>query len=303
MRNVDKREEVEEEQEKGSKLLKIIYFKKIKYTTVMCVLAVDTALPHRVFSLFSNRITILEKEMSGVKLVEFNSEDSFVNDSVSFIHSIINDAIKSRGAAVIGLSGGTSPKPIYNALVASNDIDWNKVYFFCVDERYITKTSADSLNHLVANSIFREGLPTHKLLNDGIHFTCPNTSLPLDLCIAKYHADLEHLLKKSGGAADLVTLGMGEDGHIASIFPVTDENEPPAPISLVYHTTTTRFVVFDRITTNLRFLEKSRAKLFFMKGESKKVVWDEMLAAPENIRRWPAQGIIKSGHTYVHYLK
>eukprot|EP01133_Synstelium_polycarpum_P012044 gene12044-14091_t len=235
-------------------------------------------------------------------LQQYNDEQQFVSESVKFIHKIINDAIGARGIAVVGLSGGTSPKPIYQALASNGDgVDWSKVYFFCVDERYIDKASADSIHHLISNSIYAASTPAHPYLSTN--FVCPDTSLPLDQCILKYAKDLEAVVARAQGAPDLVTLGMGEDGHIASIFPVTGDFATAAPpMEVVYHTTTTRFAVFDRITTNLYFLSDSRNKLFFMKGASKKVVWDEMLASPESVFRWPAQQIIKSGNTYVNYL-
>ncbi|GAM27597.1 hypothetical protein SAMD00019534_107730 [Acytostelium subglobosum LB1] len=235
-------------------------------------------------------------------LVEFDEETKFVSSSVQYVHSVIKNALTERGIAIIGLSGGTSPKPIYAQLTtvpAASEIDWKNVYFFCVDERYIEKTSADSLYHLVANTIFNTEA-MRALIAD--HFICPDTSLPLDQCIKGYGQALQTIFARGSGHADLVTLGMGEDGHIASIFPTTDD-QPAAPSDIVYHTTTTRFAVFDRITTNINNLKESSAKLFFMKGANKKVVWDEMIAAPENTRRWPAQAIVKSGNTFVYYQK
>ncbi|KAK5582154.1 hypothetical protein RB653_003737 [Dictyostelium firmibasis] len=233
------------------------------------------------------------------KLINFITIDKekFEDESVEFIKKIIKDSISSRGIATIGLSGGSTPKPIYEKLGDNKDssIDWSMVYFFAVDERYIDKNSKDSIYDLISKSIFKNRV---SLLED--HFITPNTSLPLKECIETYENDLKRLVERSNGSPDLVTLGMGEDGHIASIFPNASKS-PLDESQMVYHTTTERFAIFDRITTNINFLASSKNKVFFMNGSSKKKVWDEMFTSQENVIRWPAHKIITSGNTNVIY--
>ncbi|KAN0032507.1 hypothetical protein ACTFIV_006406 [Dictyostelium citrinum] len=222
-------------------------------------------------------------------------KEKFEEECANFIKNKIEESIKSRGIATIGLSGGSTPKPIYEILGNDSSIDWNKVYFFAVDERYIDKNSKDSIYDLISKSVFKN---RGNLLVD--HFITPNTSLALKECIETYSNDLKKLIEKSNGSADLVTLGMGEDGHIASIFPNASKS-PLDENDLVYHTTTERFAIFDRITTNINFLASSKNKVFFMSGSSKKKVWDEMESSQVNVTRWPAQKIISSGNTFVFY--
>ncbi|KAN0050458.1 hypothetical protein ACTA71_003582 [Dictyostelium dimigraforme] len=231
------------------------------------------------------------------KLYNFITEEKerFEDECVGFIKKVIIDSINSRDIATIGLSGGSTPKPIYEMLGNDTTIDWTKVYFFAVDERYIDKSSKDSIYDLISKSIFKN---RENLL--ATHFITPNTSLPLKECIETYSNDLKKLIEKSNGSPDLVTLGMGEDGHIASIFPNASKS-PLDENDLVYHTTTERFAIFDRITTNINFLASSKNKVFFMNGSSKKKVWEEMVSSEENVIRWPAHKIISSGNTNVIY--
>ncbi|KYQ94045.1 6-phosphogluconolactonase [Tieghemostelium lacteum] len=242
-----------------------------------------------------------EKLIDLIKFREFTESKDYLEQSVKFIQDAIKEGIASRGIAVIGLSGGTSPREIYNRLTVSGDctsIKWEKVYFFCVDERYIEKTSKDSIYDLISGTIFQNE-PMSKLMNNN--FIHPNTSLPLKECIQQYSLDLSLLLTKSSGIIDLVTLGMGEDGHIASIFP-NGTVSPTERSEMVYHTTTDRFAIHDRITTSIKTLSQAYYKLFFMNGSKKKQVWDEMTTDTLNINRWPAQQIILSKNTHVHYL-
>ena len=93
---------------------------------------------------------------------------------------------------------------------------------------------------------------------------------------------------------DIVTLGMGSDGHIASLF-------PPVPDialgdeALVVHTETDQFAITDRISVSLNFLCAAQDQIFFLKGTDKKFVWDEMIASDEDEHRWPAKRMIETG--------
>ena len=91
-------------------------------------------------------------------------------------------------------------------------------------------------------------------------------------------------------APDIAVIGMGDDGHIASLFPpLTDEAFEDKDVII---TTTDKFVIRERISVSLPFLTKVRLPIFLLQGEKKKAVWDEMIAASVDLRRWPAQAVL-----------
>lgn len=152
---------------------------------------------------------------------------------------------------------------------------------FLVDERYIDPSSDDSNAKLV-----RDTLPVS---DEQLLF--PDTSLPIDECVKQYDSTLENLLSEH--PADVVTLGMGEDGHIASLFPPVGDDAFGE--SSAIHTTTDRFAVHDRISVTAPVIAAAVQQVFFLKGEGKRTVWDVMIADAEGPTRWPAKIALENG--------
>lgn len=222
-------------------------------------------------------------------VIETSGNDEFVQHAVKFLTDRISHFITQDGNCIVGLSGGSTPKPIYTELGKQN-VDWSNVHIFLVDERYCPATSDDSNQKMV-----RETLLKSVMVSSSNH-VFPNTSLPIDECIKQYAADLKKLWKDH--LPDIMTLGMGDDGHIASLFP------PLAPqlmddSALVHHTTTDKFAVHDRLTLSLNAVACANEHLFLLKGAEKKRVWDEMLASGEDESRWPAKRVLETGEVTV----
>lgn len=123
----------------------------------------------------------------------------------------------------------------------------------------------------------------------------PQTHLPIDACIEQYAMDLQELFAER--LPDIVILGMGEDGHIASLFPPLSDIAL-GESALVLHTTTEQFAVRDRISVSLNMLAASGTHLFLL-GKNKKPMWETMEKSVEDERRWPAKRVIAQGRTTV----
>lgn len=222
-----------------------------------------------------------------IQAIHTQSEAEFIQESVSLLKERLEQHIDEFGHAILGLSGGSTPRPIYEAL-GKEEIDWHKVTIFLVDDRYVAATEDDSNQKLVRDTLLKHAaIPEKQII-------FPDTSLPLDACIAQYELELAELLSK--GIPHTVTLGLGEDGHIASLFP---------PVSaagygdhLVIHTETDAFAVHDRISTTMVVIGSADRKLFFLKGDNKKFVWDEMHSDDDPdimMERWPAKAALALG--------
>lgn len=136
--------------------------------------------------------------------------DAFVDDAA--------EAIAGRGAFFVALAGGTTPKNAYRLIAQEprrSRVDWNHVFVYFGDERCVPPDSADS-NFRMASEAFLNSVP---LAPDHVH-RMRGEDDPLQA--ARDYAEL--LIQTMGDLPrfDLIMLGMGPDGHTASLFPGTD---------------------------------------------------------------------------------
>jgi 6-phosphogluconolactonase len=223
--------------------------------------------------------------------IETQDDADFAQKSTDLLVSAIHQAIDARGQCLLGLSGGKTPKDIYVRLAQDMRIDWGRVHIFLIDERCVPASNADSNRHLLETTLLRYGQ-----INVSEHCTFPDTSLDPKACAADYHRKLVSLFEEKGNA-DILVLGMGDDGHTASLFPPVPEEAFGERYAI--HTVTDRFAVRDRISMTVKPLHAARAQFFFLNGEAKQKVWEEMMASDEGPERWPAKGVMAFGETTV----
>jgi 6-phosphogluconolactonase len=139
---------------------------------------------------------------------------NFVADAVALIEAAATEAISERGEFRLALSGGNTPKPVYAAL-AERPIDWGKVVITFGDERCVPPDDAES-NFRMAS----ESLLDHVAIPEENVLRLAGEQDPADAAAA-YEAELGR--RSPGGIFrhDLILLGMGPDGHTASLFPGT----------------------------------------------------------------------------------
>ncbi|HAN92378.1 MAG: 6-phosphogluconolactonase [Nitrospira sp.] len=178
-------------------------------------------------------------------------------------------AIAERNRFLVALSGGSTPKALYSILANdkyAQQLNWSKVHFLFGDERSVPPTHADS-NFAMANAILFS--PLH-IPSAQIHRMRGED--PPETAAAQYETTLRHLTTAVPGQwprLDLVLLGMGDDGHTASLFPGT--------ASL---TEQTRWVVPStspqgtraRVTLTLGVINHASVVLFLVAGRNKAAV-------------------------------
>ena len=204
------------------------------------------------------------------------------------ITKTILDAIRDRGVATIALSGGSSPLDGYR-LLAQATIDWNKVHVYWVDERAVPPTHERS-NYGQAKAAFLDpaGVPAA-----NIHRMRGEAS-DLGIAARDYEAELRDTVKsKMGGlpSIDLLVLGIGDDGHTASLFP----GEPTVHI-------TDRLVAAvppkgereARLTLTVPVLESARASVVVVLGKAKHPALERIWSTNGNVDETPGRVIRNS---------
>jgi 6-phosphogluconolactonase len=192
----------------------------------------------------------------------YNDKTELLDDLAAFILKIGKEAIEERGRFNFVLTGGNSPKALYESLATTHRtaIDWTRVYFFFGDERYVDPEDSQYNGLMAKHSIIEPlGIPAEQVFY-------VNTKLPHAEAAADYK---ERIFGHFGGdlpVFDLILLGMGDEAHTASLFPFTkilSADEPDVQSVYVEKLTTYR-VSFTAPLINL-----ARQVAFLVFGSSK----------------------------------
>lgn len=197
----------------------------------------------------------------------------------------LQEAIAQRGQFTLALSGGSTPKPLYESL-SQQDLPWNQVHVFWGDERYVPPTHPDS-NEGMAR---RAWLDHVSIPADQIHPIPTQTADPAES--ARLYE--QHLYDFFGAdeipALDLILLGLGDDGHTASLFPQTEVlNVCDHLIGVGYRGTD------PRITFTIALINRARCVLFLVAGESKRLALQAIFSDNANSFDYPARFIRPEG--------
>jgi len=223
----------------------------------------------------------------------YPDHQSFVDGAAAFIAGLAAESIAERGRFTIALAGGGTPRPIYARLAAADHIDWGKVHVFFSDERCVPPDDAAS-NYRMA----REALLDHVPLPSANVHRMRGGEDPALAALA-YEQDLQRLFRTSSAPAfDLICLGMGDDGHTASLFPGT------AALREQERWVVAQYVAVAlawRVTFTPALINAARHVLFLVEGAGKSETLRRVLAGPYQPDVLPSQ-LIQPISGQVHWL-
>lgn len=152
-----------------------------------------------------------------MNLLIYKTKSELLEDLADYIIAIGKKAIEEKDCFNFVLTGGNSPKQLYEMLssVYKDKLDWSKVYFFFGDERNVPP-SHESYNGLMAKKSLLE--PLH-IAADHIFYV--DTNLAPEKAAIEYGKAIVSHFEGTDLAFDLILLGMGDDAHTASLFPGT----------------------------------------------------------------------------------
>jgi 6-phosphogluconolactonase len=192
-------------------------------------------------------------------------------------------AVSTRGIFRVALSGGSTPKRLYASL-ADAPIDWPKVLVFFGDERCVPPEHADS-NHRMAREALLAKVPLPAANVHRIYGEVPDPAT----AAAEYERELERVFELEPGTApafDLVLLGIGADGHTASLFPGTPALAERQKLVVANRV---EQLGVHRITFTARTINAARAVVFLVSGADKAPALRAILEGPRDPERYPAQ--------------
>jgi len=192
--------------------------------------------------------------------------------------------ISDVGRFTVALSGGSTPKAMFQILAEKPFADsllWRSIYFFWGDERCVPPDHADS-NYRMANETLLSKVPVPR---ENI-FRIPAEDEDPQRAAARYSETLRKFFAEEWPHFDLVFLGMGADGHTASLFPGT------AALRVNDRAVVANYVEkFQswRITLTADAINKARNIIFLVAGEDKAPALKEVIRGPRNSEQYPSQ--------------
>ncbi len=212
----------------------------------------------------------------------FKSEEEVLEQLARFFVETANAALALKGSFAVALSGGSSPKKLYELLAEKYALalDWKKVAFFFGDERYVPKTAAES-NYLMAKTALFTPLNI-----DEHQVFAVDTSLEPNKAAAVYGLTISNYFEGKSMVFDLILLGLGDNSHTASLFPHT-------PI-LQEHTADVKAVFLKeedvyRISFTAPLINNASQIAFLVYGEAKAEAVKHVMEDSRNIELYPAQ--------------
>jgi 6-phosphogluconolactonase len=213
----------------------------------------------------------------------YNDKEELLEDLAAYILKIGSESIDERGVFNFVLTGGNSPKTLYQSLASTykEQLDWTKVYFFFGDERYVDPED-NNYNGRMAKASILEPL---EIPADHIFYV--NTKLTPKEAADDYMQAISSHFKGELPSFDLILLGMGDEAHTASLFPDTEILKAGEPtVASVYVDKLSTYRV--SFTAPLINLAKNVAFLVF--GSSKAEAVKEVIEpADKNPMLYPAQ--------------
>ena len=224
----------------------------------------------------------------------FKDDPSWQEAVVAHIVEVVLETLKEKEYCSISLSGGSTPRQIYEKLAREGEnrgLPWKSIRLFWGDERAVPYDHPDSNYRMV-----KEALLDHVDIPDENVFPVPNPENPVSAARG-YEKMLQSQFSPGEYSFDLSLLGMGDDGHTASIFPHTDlVKERKSWVREVYLQDQNMY----RISVTAPVINSSGNIAFLIKGANKAEALKEVLEGERNASQYPSQLIRRSPH--VHYF-
>lgn len=221
--------------------------------------------------------------MHNFKKVVFQSKSEISRAAAELFTKKASEHIAKSGHFTVSLSGGSTPKALFELLATpeySDKIDWQKVYLFWGDERCVAPDHEDSNYRMTKLALLDHiDIPAENV------FRIEGEREPREAA-TDYLNKLRHFFKEENPAFDLCFLGMGDDGHTASIFPGTDAvQNTEAGVQAVY---VEKFAAW-RITLTAPLIKQSTLINFLVAGEGKAPALKEVFDGAYHPDLYPSQ--------------
>jgi len=204
------------------------------------------------------------------KVCRFRDEDELFRGAAELILELSAKAIDKKGSFIIALSGGKTPSSLYNLLAHmpfSKELKWKNIFVFWSDERCVPSDDEQNNSNLARKMLLNHvPIPAENIFPVQVQMSSEKAAL-------QYEQMLKAFFKEELPVFDLILLGMGEDGHTASLFPGGEE----IPSGILVSAVSKPGDKTKRITFTPEIINNSKHILILVTGNNKAGVLKNVL--------------------------
>jgi 6-phosphogluconolactonase len=210
--------------------------------------------------------------MNKKKIIIFKTIDSMSDFVIAKWKTISAKSIKNKKRFCVALSGGKTPVFLYKKLSHQKTFRWDKTHIFMVDERFVPYESEENNFHMINNAL----LAHVSIPDENIHHIATEEGTP-QMAARKYERDLLAFFKTNAKPLqfDLILLGIGEDGHAASLFPGTPAVQEKKRLAVA--AASLDKTKNERITITIPVINNAENIMFLVTGGSKAKIVKEVI--------------------------
>lgn len=233
-----------------------------------------------------------------MELKTFTKRETFIEESAARIAAACHHT-ETHQPPFIAFSGGATPAPIYEQFASRflPNID-TRIHGFLVDERYVAIDHEQSNGRMIIDHLMRH-VPSHSR-GQIVSMQLFDTDQNIENARISYEKEIKYKLD-SGFSFDLVVLGIGEDGHVASLFPHSTalHEDQELIATTVAPDPETRI----RLSMTFPLIMQAKQLLLLVAGKRKKDIMARFIKGNESIDNLPAIKLKEHPNLQVHYLK
>lgn len=202
-------------------------------------------------------------------LVEvLDTPEAVTQRALEVVVSTVQEAVQKQGRCSVALCGGSTPKALYAQLASRDDMPWAQVHFFFGDDRYVPHDHSNSNFRMAEEVLFSKApIPTA-----NIH-PMPTGKSPEEDALA-YAATLADYFGQEPPHFDLILLGMGNDGHTASLFPGDESLEATGVVTVAHPRLSQEAIATApiRLTFTFSTINQAHKVVFLITGKAKQEI-------------------------------
>jgi 6-phosphogluconolactonase len=222
--------------------------------------------------------------------ITFFETDTLMYDHAStYLSDIILDICGNEGLMKLAVSGGSTPIRLYNDLAKNPVLDWENVEIFQIDERFVPTSSTENNQQSIRHAFGEDVIERMR----SAYFV--NTHLPLDQSLENYEEVMDSL---EDPLFDVAIVGIGADGHFASLFPhgkyLTHLDQ-----KVISTTAGNEYTTKQRISLSIESVLSSETLIVLLKGKDKEGIIKELLEGKRTASEYPAKFLLSHPNLHI----